>query len=50
MGGTVTPIDWFRMVGPLADYMILAFVHLRWARLFGAYPDHHVLSAALLVG
>lgn len=30
VGGAVTPIDWVRMVGPLAVYVMLAFVRLRW--------------------
>jgi hypothetical protein len=30
VGGTVTPIDWVRMVGPLAVYLTLAFVRRRW--------------------
>lgn len=30
VGGTVTPLDWLRMVGPLVVYLILAFVRVRW--------------------
>jgi hypothetical protein len=30
VGGTVTPFDWLRMVGPLAVYIILAVVRVRW--------------------
>jgi hypothetical protein len=30
VGGTVTPFDWLRMIGPLAAYLILALVRLRW--------------------
>jgi hypothetical protein len=30
VGGNVTLVDWLRMVGPLAVYLILAFVRLRW--------------------
>lgn len=30
VGGTVTAMDWLRMVGPLAVYLTLAFVRLRW--------------------
>ena len=30
VGGTVTPFDWLRMVGPLAVYISLAVVRVRW--------------------
>jgi hypothetical protein len=30
VGGPVTAVDWFRMLGPLAVYLVLAFARLRW--------------------
>lgn len=30
VGGSVTPFDWFRMTGPLAIYLLLTFVRVRW--------------------
>jgi hypothetical protein len=30
VGGTVTWVDWVRMVGPLALYLMLTFARLRW--------------------
>lgn len=30
VGGTTSPFDWFRMIGPLATYLLLAFVRVRW--------------------